>query len=101
MADVNREFGIVGLGRMGANLALQALEKGIRVVGFDVKKVPEELIRAGMVQIESLEGFREKLSPSRPIFIYIPAGPIVDRVIDDLTSHLDKGDVIVDGGNSY
>jgi 6-phosphogluconate dehydrogenase len=101
MAGFDREFGIVGLGRMGANLALQALEKGIRVVGFDVKKAPDELARAGMVETPSLDGFREKLSPPRPIFIYIPAGPAVDRVIDDLTPHLDKGDVIIDGGNSY
>ena len=101
MAEVKREFGVVGLGRMGANLALQALEKGMRVVGFDVKKVPEELTRAGMVEIGGVEGFREKLSPSRPIFIYIPAGPIVDRVIDQLVAHLDKGDIIVDAGNSY
>jgi len=101
MANIKREFGIVGLGRMGANLALQALEKGMRVVGFDIKKVPEELIRAGMVQIENIEGFREQLSPPRPIFIYIPAGPIVDRVIDDLVPHLDRSDVIVDAGNSY
>ncbi len=101
MADVKREFGVVGLGRMGANLALQALEKGMRVVGFDIKKVPEELINAGMVDISNLEGFREKLSPSRPIFIYIPAGPIVDRVLDDLVPHLDNGDIVVDAGNSY
>jgi len=101
MANVNREFGIVGLGRMGANLALQALEKGIRVVGFDVKRAPAELTRVGMVEILSLEGFHDKLTQPRPIFIYIPAGPIVDRVIDDLTLHLDKGDIIVDGGNSY
>lgn len=101
MTDFKREFGVVGLGRMGANLALQALEKGMQVAGFDVKNIPEELIRAGMVAISNLEGFRKKLSPPRAIFIYIPAGPIVDRVIDDLTPHLDKGDIIVDGGNSY
>ena len=101
MAEVKREFGVVGLGRMGANLALQALEKGMQVVGFDVKKVPDELTRAGMVEISSLEGFREKLSPPRPIFVYIPAGPIVDRIIDELVPHLDKKDIIVDGGNSY
>ena len=45
MTDVKREFGVIGLGRMGANLSLQALEKGMRVVGFDIKKVPEELKR--------------------------------------------------------
>lgn len=101
MADVKREFGIVGLGRMGANLALQALEKGVQIVGFDLKEVPEELISAGLVQIHSLDGFREKLTPSRAIFIYIPAGPAVDRAIDDILPHLDKGDILIDGGNSY
>ncbi len=101
MADIKREFGIVGLGRMGANLALQALGKDIRVAGFDVKKIPEELLGAGLIGIPSLDGFHEKLSPPRPVFIYIPAGPLVDRVIDDLVLHLDKGDIIIDGGNSY
>ncbi len=101
MTDVKREFGIVGLGRMGANLSLQSLEKGMRVIGFDIKGVSEELIKAGMVEVSSLEGFREKLSLTRPIFIYIPAGPIVDRVIEDLVPHLDKGDIIIDAGNSY
>ena len=101
MVEINREFGVVGLGRMGANISLQALEKGMRVVGFDIKGVSEELIKAGMVEASSLEGFREKLSPVRPIFIYIPAGPIVDSVIDDIVPHIDEGDVIVDAGNSY
>lgn len=101
MADVKREFGVVGLGRMGANLSLQALEKGMRVVGFDLKGASEELTEAGMVEVDSLEGFREKLSPPRPLFIYIPAGPALDRVIDDIVPHLDKGDVIIDAGNSY
>ncbi|MGB3128488.1 MAG: decarboxylating 6-phosphogluconate dehydrogenase [Dehalococcoidia bacterium] len=101
MTDFKREFGIVGLGRMGANLALQALEKGMQIVGFDLKEVPEELISAGLAQIHSLDGFREKLTPPRAIFIYIPAGPAVDRAIDDILPHLDKGDILIDGGNSY
>jgi 6-phosphogluconate dehydrogenase len=101
MSDVKREFGVVGLGRMGANLSLQALEKGMQVVGFDIKGVSEDLKRAGMAEVSSLDGFREKLSPARPIFIYIPAGPIVDRVMDDLIPHLAQGDIIVDAGNSY
>ena len=101
MTDIKREFGIVGLGRMGANLVLQALEKGMQVVGFDLRKAPQELVRSGMVQIHGLDGFREKLSPPRAIFIYIPAGPAIDHVIDDLTAHLEKGDVVIDGGNSY
>jgi len=101
MVDIKREFGVIGLGRMGANLSLQALEKGMRVVGFDIKAVPDELMKAGLVEIGGLEEFREKLSPPRPIFIYVAAGPIVDRVIDNLVPNLERGDIIVDAGNSY
>ncbi len=101
MADTARESGVVGLGRMGANLSLQALQKGMRVGGFDIKVVPDELLKAGLVEIGGLEEFREKLSPPRPIFIYVAAGPIVDRVIDNLTAYLERGDIIVDAGNSY
>lgn len=101
MADVKREFGVVGLGRIGGNLALQALEKGMRVVGFDLQAPSEELVQAGLIVAPDLDGFRTKLSPPRPIFVYIPAGPAVDRVLDDLASHLEEGDILIDGGNSY
>lgn len=96
-----KEFGVVGLGRMGGNLSLQALEKGMRVVGYELKKVSPELEKAGLVQVASLDGFRKNLSRPRAIFVYIPAGPVVDKVLDNLARHLDPGDILVDGGNSY
>ena len=96
-----KEFGVVGLGRMGGNLALQALEKGMRVVGFDSKMVPEEFLKAGLVQIPRPGDFRKQLARPRAIFLYIPAGPVVDHVLDDLAGGLEKGDILVDGGNSY
>jgi len=101
MTPVRREFGIVGLGRMGGNLSLQALEKGIRVVGFELKTPSEELTRAGLRMIRTLAEFRTQLSPPRVVFLYIPAGPPVDQLLDDLAGHLEAGDVLVDGGNSY
>jgi 6-phosphogluconate dehydrogenase len=101
MADKNLEFGVIGLGRMGANLSLQALEKGIKVVGYDIKKNPTQLRQAGMEEITDPSEFRKKLSSPRAIFLYIPAGPIVDQTIDKLLSTLEKDDIIVDGGNSY
>ena len=101
MAKVEREFGVVGLGRMGGNLALQALERGMRVVGFTRGGASPELRGAGLTEVPDLAGFREHLKPPRPVFIYIPAGPIVDTVIEELAGQLDAGDVIVDGGNSY
>lgn len=94
-------IGMVGLGRMGGNLSLQAMEKGIRVVGYTKGLVPDELINAGLVSIPALAQFREKLSPPRAIFLYIPAGPAVDEAVDKLASTLDSGDILIDGGNSY
>ncbi len=101
MSNNDLEFGVVGLGRMGGDLSLQAMEKGIKVAGYDVNKIPAELKRSGMMEIRDYKDFRRKLSPPRAIFLYIPAGPVVDQVINDLAANLDKGDIIVDGGNSY
>ncbi len=101
MTQTKQEFGVVGLGRMGGNLALQALEKGIRVVGFELKKISEDFRKAGLIGIDRMEGFRKELSSPRAIFIYIPAGPIIDTVLDDLAKQLEPGDLLVDGGNSY
>jgi 6-phosphogluconate dehydrogenase len=95
------EMGIVGLGRMGANLSLQALDKGFRVVGFDAKGVSDELVAAGVVPARSLDELCGALRRPRKIFFYIPAGTAVDRLIDALVPHLEKGDVLVDAGNSY
>ena len=101
MATVDRAFGVVGLGRMGGNLALQALEKGMQVVGFTKGGASSELRKAGLTEVSDPSGFREHLKPPRPVLIYIPAGPIVDTVIEQLAGKLDAGDLIVDGGNSY
>jgi 6-phosphogluconate dehydrogenase len=101
MMEAKNEYGVVGLGRMGGNLARQALEKGIRVVGFTRHSAPPDMIEAGLVEVRSYEELKKELSPPRAIFIYIPAGPAVDKVLDALAAELDEGDVLVDGGNSY
>ncbi len=101
MTDVKREFGVVGLGRMGGGLALQAREKGIRIVGFDPAGLRPELEQAGVVGIRALRDFAKALEAPRAVFAYIPAGPAMDTLIAELGEVLDKGDIIVDGGNSY
>lgn len=101
MTETSNEYGAVGLGRMGGNLARQALEKGIRVVGFTRQGAPEDMIEAGLTEVRSYEDLKAQLSPPRAVFVYIPAGPPVDEVLDDLAATLDAGDVLVDGGNSY
>lgn len=96
-----QRFGIVGLGKMGANLSQQALKAGMQVVGFDLHGPPEELKEAGLTTAGTLGEFREKLAAPRIIFLYVPAGPTIDKVLDDVAAVLEEGDVLVDGGNSY
>ena len=94
-------FGVVGLGRMGGGLAHQALAKGMTVAGHDTGAVPEELVEEGLTHVEEPAGFLEALEPPRVVFVYVPAGPVVDTVVDGLADVLEEGDIVVDGGNSY
>ncbi len=101
MTEAGREYGVVGLGRMGGNLARQALEKGMRVVGFTRHGAPSDMVEAGLVEVHSYQDLKAQLSAPRVVFVYIPAGPAVDKVFDGIAEELDPGDVLVDGGNSY
>jgi 6-phosphogluconate dehydrogenase len=94
------EMGIIGLGRMGGGLALQAREKGIKVVGFTRGAFPDELVRQGIVEAASLEDLRTLRRP-RAVFLYIPAGARVDDALEQLARVLDPQDIVIDGGNSY
>ena len=95
------EFGVIGLGRMGGGLAHQALEKGLKVVGASRSGAPKDLVAAGLVENRDFRAFREKLKAPRAVFLYVPAGPAVDKILDQLSEALEPGDVAVDGGNSY
>lgn len=101
MTDGERKFGIIGLGRMGGNLAIQAMEKSMMVVGFDKEKISTDLIKTPLIVAKSLAELKKKLKTARCIFLYIPAGPAVDSALNELASILDKGDLLIDGGNSY
>lgn len=96
-----REFGVVGLGRMGGGLALQALEKGMRVVGLSRSGPSAEQQKAGIVPVKEAAEFIKQLAAPRIVFLYIPAGPPVDEWLETLSKVLAKDDIIVDGGNSY
>jgi len=94
------KLGILGLGRMGGNLALQAKEKGIAVVGKSRSAKPH-LERKGVKVVSGYEPFVDFLDQPRVIYLSLPAGPTVDKVLEDLTPLLDEGDVVLDGGNSF
>lgn len=93
-------IGIIGLGKMGGNLALQAMDKGYKVAGYDLHQ-NEELQNQGLEQGASLEEMLEKLSSPKIIFIYVPAGAVIDRILEQLSTLISEGDIVIDGGNSY
>ena len=95
------EIGIIGLGKMGGNLASQALEKDIKVVGLTLGDPPEELLQKGLISAKNPNDFLNHLDSPRMILIYIHSGPSIDQLINDLAEVLEKGDILLDGGNSY
>lgn len=96
------EFGIIGLGRMGGNLARQAMEKGHRVVGYNRSpNVTQELARDGIDPATSTEELVSKLRTPRIIFIYLPHGDPTESMCQTLRPLLAAGDIVVDGGNSH
>ena len=94
--------GIVGLGRMGANLARAALEHGHQVLGYDpAESARRELAAEGLEPAGALEELVDKLTPPRIVVVYVPHGDPTERVCEQLRALLSGGDVVVDGGNSH
>jgi 6-phosphogluconate dehydrogenase len=92
---------IIGLGKMGGGIARHALKQRFRVCGFDKKTPAADLVKAGLQVIGSLEELREAIRAPRLVFLYLPAGPLVDEALNALSRILERGDVVADGGNSY
>lgn len=100
------EIGIVGLGVMGKNLLLNMAEKGFTVAGYDsnqqkVDSLKNEAKKITVYSSSEVKEFIELLQKPRAILLLVPAGPIVDSVIDDLLPYLEANDLIIDAGNSY
>jgi len=96
------ELGMVGLGRMGANLVRRVSGAGHHCVVFDVNPVAVEALEAeGAKGATSLKDLVASMSAPRAVWVMVPAGDITARTVSALADHLEAGDVIIDGGNSY
>jgi 6-phosphogluconate dehydrogenase len=95
------QIAMIGLGRMGANMAQRLLRGGHQVVGFDPAEAARKLIEEkGAQSAVSLEALVAKLTAPRVLWLMVPAGAITDGTITALTPLLAAGDTIIDGGNS-
>jgi 6-phosphogluconate dehydrogenase len=96
------QLGMVGLGRMGANLVRRLSRAGHDCVVFDVNPAAVQALEAeGATGASSLEDLVANLSAPRAVWVMVPAGEITAQTVSDLAGNLGPGDVIIDGGNSY
>jgi 6-phosphogluconate dehydrogenase len=95
------QIGMIGLGRMGASMVRRMLGKGLDCVVHDPQPAAIDVLRKqGAKGAGSLQELIAQLKPPRAIWLMVPAGA-VDQVITDLEQHLEAGDIVIDGGNSY
>jgi len=95
------QLGMIGLGKMGANMTERLVRGGHEVVGYDLNpESVEKVVAVGAIGSESLEDMVAKLDSPRAIWIMVPHGPPVDSTITALLPLIDQGDIIIDGGNS-
>lgn len=95
------QLGMVGLGRMGANMVRRLMKAGHNCVVFDMSpKSVAELAGEGATGSSSIQDFITKLQKPRAIWLMIPAA-VVDPTIAEIAPHLEAGDILIDGGNSY
>jgi 6-phosphogluconate dehydrogenase len=107
MKETKYDFGMVGLGVMGSNLLLNMADNNFAVIGYDKNPDKTKLFEASADKntvvkgVNTLKEMIDQLKVPRKIMMLVPAGAPVDSVIDDLIPVLDKGDIIIDGGNSH
>ncbi len=100
--DSPMQLGVIGLGRMGANIVRRLMRDGHSCVVFDVSAdAIKDLEKEGAAGASSVADFVEKLSAPRVVWVMVPSGEITGKTIEEVASHMEPGDMIIDGGNSY
>jgi 6-phosphogluconate dehydrogenase len=95
------QLGMIGLGRMGANLVRRCMGAGHECVVYDHDPAAvDTLARSGAVGATSVADLVAKLTPPRPVWLMVPAG-VTGAVVDDVAARLAPGDTVIDGGNSH
>jgi 6-phosphogluconate dehydrogenase len=96
------ELGIVGLGRMGANMARRLMRDGHKIVAYDVNpEAVAELVGEGATGASSLQDLAATMTAPRSVWVMVPAGEITEKTVEGVAAVLEPGDAIIDGGNSY
>jgi 6-phosphogluconate dehydrogenase len=96
------QLGMVGLGKMGANMTRRLMRGGHQLVVSDLStEAVKQLAGEGAIGSSSLQDLVQKLSPPRAVWIMVPAGGPTEQTVEKLASFMSKGDTIIDGGNSY
>jgi len=96
------QIGMIGLGRMGGNMAKRLMRGGHTCVAFDLTPANvDNLVREGAAGSSSLDDFVKKLSKPRAAWVMVPAGKPTEDTVNALASKMEPGDIIIDGGNSY
>ena len=95
------ELGMIGLGRMGANMAERLVRGGHRVISYDRSaEAIQRVVDRGGIGAHSLADFVKQLTPPRVIWLMVPSGDAVDQTIEQLLPTVTRGDILIDGGNS-
>jgi 6-phosphogluconate dehydrogenase len=98
---IKKSIGIVGLGKMGKNIAFRLLEKGYSVTAFNRSKEPmEEVAKKGAKTASSFQELVKKLAGKKVVWLMLPAGEATDHAVCELAKHMGKGDILIDGANS-
>jgi 6-phosphogluconate dehydrogenase len=96
------QIGMIGLGRMGGNIVRRLMRHGHTTVVYDKNpKAVAEIASDGAADSDSLEQFVKKLGPPRAAWVMLPAGKITEATIEALSKLMERGDVIIDGGNTF